>query len=314
MWRHDDTPKLPHCVVTRFAPDSVPQQTPTTARCEGLFCLTDDGVPAATTDALAAACAAREIPYLPLHAGTVRVWELRPLPPGSLLYTPSISQRAMAIERRLFGPGVATVYDATLGPLRHVTASTAAFLYAGVPTPKAFPCNSKDRASLAATAEALGGYPLVLRFPGFSVGEGIVRVDSPAALYSALAFALASGRRPELVEFVDHAESWRVAVVGGRAVGAMRGAIPAGDFRSRTSNDPDDFFDAPSIPEDLAAVAVAATRAVDALAAGVDVLRTPDGRLLVLEANTPFYFGNLQAQGIDVAGAIVDALLERLPE
>ena len=113
--------------------------------------------------------------------------------------------------------------------------------------------------------------------------------------------------RPELVEWIPDAESWRVAVVGGRAVGATRGVVPAGDFRSRSSSDGDDYFD--DVPDDLAGLAVAASAAVRGEAAGVDILRTADGELYVLEANTPFYFGHMQARGIDVAGALVERLL-----
>lgn len=277
------------------------------AESPGFFCLTESSVPAATIGALRGACAAREVQFLPMDAGEVRSWNVGPLPPGAILYTPAVSRRALALEERLWGPGVATVYAGSLGPLRQVHASTAVFLHAGLPIPRAIVANNARPDHLEAIVAALGGLPVVVRLEGYSGGRGILRADSIAALASLLDNLAARGVRPEVVEFVPDAESWRVAVVGGRAVGATRGVIAAGDFRSAESSDPSDYLAA--VPEDMAALAVAATAATEALAAGVDLLRRPDGQLVVLEANTPFYFGHLQRHGIDVAGALVDTLL-----
>ncbi len=278
------------------------------SECPGFFCV-DDDVPWETIAALRMACEARGVQFRPLDAASVQNWALAPLPPGSLLYTPATTARASAIEERIWGTGVATVYRGDLGPLRQVTASSAAFIHAGLNVPTAVPSNTTARAHVDAAVEALGGFPIVLRFPGFSVGRGIVRVDSRAGLYSALDFAQAGGRRPEIVQWIGDAEAWRVAVVGGKAVGAARGATPDGDFRAITSPNAEDYF--VEVDAELARVAVAAADAVEVDAAGVDILRTLDGTDYVLEANTPFYFGHMQTRGIDVAGALVDMLLER---
>jgi glutathione synthase/RimK-type ligase-like ATP-grasp enzyme len=59
----------------------------------------------------------------------------------------------------------------------------------------------------------------------------------------------------------------------------------------------------------------AAVRAVHALRVehgGVDLLEHPSGRLYLLEANFPCYYPQAQRiGGIDVAGAMVDYLLEK---
>jgi hypothetical protein len=43
----------------------------------------------------------------------------------------------------------------------------------------------------------------------------------------------------------------------------------------------------------------------------VDVLQHPSGRFYLLEANFPCYFGHAQENGQDIAGAIVDHLLDK---
>ena len=82
------------------------------------------------------------------------------------------------------------------------------------------------------------------------------------------------------------------------------------DVRTYGSDDAADFSDTP--PDHLAAVAIAAVRALRLEFGGVDVLEAPDGRLYVLEANFPCYFGQAQVvAGIDVAGAMVEHLVAK---
>ena len=134
---------------------------------------------------------------------------------------------------------------------------------------------------------------------------GIVIADTIAGLRSVL--DLDPSSVPELVRYVDGAVMWRVVVVGDKAVGVTRGVIPEGDFRSVASDEPGDY--ATTVPAALAKIAIAATRAVEVRAAGVDLLQKGD-EIVVLEVNTPFYFGHLQSRGIDVAGALVEMLVE----
>jgi hypothetical protein len=44
----------------------------------------------------------------------------------------------------------------------------------------------------------------------------------------------------------------------------------------------------------------------------VDVLASPAAGVWALESNFPFFFGHLQADGHDIAGALIDALLRRM--
>ncbi|MGC1274724.1 MAG: RimK family alpha-L-glutamate ligase [Planctomycetaceae bacterium] len=61
-------------------------------------------------------------------------------------------------------------------------------------------------------------------------------------------------------------------------------------------------------------IALAATRAVGAEYAGVDLITGPDGTIYVIEVNgIPGWRGLQQATGLDVAGAIADHVLRRLP-
>ena len=193
------------------------------------------------------------------------------------------------------------------GPHSLHCAPTPGLLRAGVSTPRAIPMLSTRRADLRDSAEALGGFPLVVRFSGGSGGAGIVRVDSLPALFSLCDYARSGGRVPELVEFRRNAESVRVVVIGSRAVAWTRGEIPDDDFRNAETEQPQDY--GTDVPNDLGDLAVAACGAVSTRYAGVDLLVSSAGAE-VLEANTPFYFGHFQENGVDVAGELVEALMQ----
>jgi RimK family alpha-L-glutamate ligase len=109
---------------------------------------------------------------------------------------------------------------------------------------------------------------------------------------------------------VDHAGcDVRVFVVGGRVIGAIERSAPgwktnlARGGRARST----------TLPAEWAELALAATRAVGAGYAGVDLLPARDGTVYVVEVNgIPGWRGLQEATSSDVAGAIVEHLLECL--
>ena len=114
-----------------------------------------------------------------------------------------------------------------------------------------------------------------------------------------------------LQELVDKpGRDIRVVVAGGRAVAAAYRISQ--DWRCNVAlgarSEP-----CPLTPE-LAALAVAATRAVGADFAGVDVVEDRAGALLVLEVNHNVELTGIQhahADRVDIAGELVDAVLAR---
>ena len=70
---------------------------------------------------------------------------------------------------------------------------------------------------------------------------------------------------------------------------------------------------ATTINDDMTALAINATRAVDAAYAGVDIIRTQDGDYTVLEVNSvPAWKGLHQATGIDIADQLAQAIVRRI--
>jgi hypothetical protein len=275
-----------------------------------LYCVTDVTVPETTTELLAAACAAREVLYVPVDVGAYDPTEEIELLAGDMLYRPAVAYSAARIEQALFAEDVATFYADGDALFFDGAAAPLLFSRLGLPIPRTVSLLRNDRAQVRRAVEQVGGLPVVVKVPGGEGGVGVMLLESWPALLSVLDQLFAAGRAPQIMTYVAGAVHWRVVVVGARAVAAYRNHVHADDFRSGPSSDAADY-EVPS-PSPLTELAIAATRAIRREFAGVDVLVHPSGRMYLLEANFPCYFPQAQLTGgIDVAGAMVEHLLEK---
>ena len=179
---------------------------------------------------------------------------------------------------------------------------------AGLPTPETVVCEGTAEAMAAAVA--MGD---VIIKPIFgSMGHGMVRVSDPD-----IAFRVVRSLEQLRVVFyiqraVDHGgRDVRAFVIGGRVLGAIERRAPEGQWRTNVSlGGSARPFDLPPPWEQLALRAAAA---IGADYAGVDLLPSRDGTVFVLEVNgIPGWQGLKQATGIDVAGAVVEHLANRV--
>lgn len=274
------------------------------------YCVAGDSVPETTTALLQQACDQREVAYHEVYPATFDFARTQPLQPGDLLFRPSCSPAAIGAEQCLVGPGVATFYPDEDAAFHECTNPLLVFRRAGLPVPPTVPVVTTDRDVLRGHVAELGGFPLVVKVDGGECGIGVMRVDSFAGLFSLIDHLGSQGVQPLLSAFIPDALHWRLVVVGNRVVAAYPNHVVEDDFRSKPSTDPAEYVT--EAPPDLAAVAVRAVHAMRREFGGVDVLADGRGRLVLLEANFPCYFPVAQtAAGIDVAGAMIDYLLEK---
>jgi len=216
----------------------------------------------------------------------------------------------MRVEQFLYSDGVATLYEPAESIFFQHTMAAIIHQRNGLPIPRTIYCANADRRLLRMFVEQLGGFPILVKLPGYSRGVGVIRADSYPALYSLLDYLMAIGAQPSLCAYVSEAVHWRLTVVGEQVVSAYKNRMEEDDFRTYASEDPDDYTqDASSAVTDLAIRAVKALRVEFG---GVDVLAHESGRLYLLEANFPAYFANAQKfGGVDIAGAIVGHLIAK---
>lgn len=186
--------------------------------------------------------------------------------------------------------------------------TTALLEQGGLPVPETVVC---ERGADAIAAVRAMGDAIVKPIFG-SLGHGMVRVTSPDVALRVVEPLEQIGGVFYVQRTIDHGgRDVRVFTVGGRVLGAIERTAPAGEWRTNVSRG--GAVRALDLPGEWADVALRASALVGADYAGVDLLPSQDGRIFVLEVNgIPGWKGLQQATGIDVAGAIVDHVIDRV--
>lgn len=177
---------------------------------------------------------------------------------------------------------------------------------AGLPTPPTIVCERAEDAFAA--LRDLGGDVVVKPLFG-SMGLGICRVSDEDMAWRVFRTIETVRGVYYLQRFVPHeGRDVRAFVVGDRVLGAIERRAPG--WRTNVSRG--GTASALTLPAAWAELALQATRALGAEYAGVDLLPAADGQVYLIEVNgIPGWEGLQGATGIDVAGAVVDQLLQR---
>lgn len=162
--------------------------------------------------------------------------------------------------------------------------------------------------------DAVGGAPLVVKLLEGTQGIGVVLAENQSAAESILE-AFMGLNAPILVQrFVQEAKGTdiRCFVVGNKVVAAMKRQAKPGEFRSNLHRGGSAVQVRLSKIE--RATALAAVKAMGLVVAGVDILRSESGPVVLEVNSSPGLEGIESCCGVDVAGAIVDYLMQQLQE
>jgi tetrahydromethanopterin:alpha-L-glutamate ligase len=193
---------------------------------------------------------------------------------------------------------------------RCVDKSMTSFLLhrANIPTPPTWAVQSKAEAKRLVRAEARPGRPLVLKPLFGSQGHGLRLIDRIGQLPDDEGMAGVYYLQQFVAGPTAGWRDWRVFVVGGRAVAAM---IRHG-VQWRTNAAQGARCEGVPAAGAIAELAVAATVAVGAAYAGVDVICDRQGRHQVLEVNSmPAWAALQRVSKADIAQALADDLLAK---
>lgn len=153
----------------------------------------------------------------------------------------------------------------------------------------------------------VGGFPIIIKTPTGSLGRGVAIVETRRALHSAFDLLLTSPDFSSLLiqEYVAEAEGKdiRVFIVNGKILATMERTAREGDFRSNLHQGGEAKVVKLTAREKK--IALDAASALNLSVAGVDLLRSKHGPV-VMEVNcNPGLEGITEVTGINVAEKIV---------
>lgn len=157
----------------------------------------------------------------------------------------------------------------------------------------------------------VGGTPVILKLLEGTHGTGVIKADSVASAKSAVeAF---SGIKKDVIvqEFIEEAggKDIRVFVVNGEVVGAMERSGAEDEFRSNLHKG--GTARKIEIDKKVRDSALEAARLLKLVVAGVDIIQSNRGPLVIEVNSSPGLQGIERATGIDIAQKIIEAAESR---
>ncbi len=152
----------------------------------------------------------------------------------------------------------------------------------------------------------VGGAPLVVKLLESTQGKGVVLAETNKAAESVIEAFYDLDENIIVQEFIKEAkaEDIRAFVVDGEVVGAMKRKGKEGEFRSNLHKG--GTASIIELSEEERRAALESAKAMNLGVAGVDMLRSDRGPLVIEVNSSPGLEGIEKATGIDVAGKIIE--------
>ncbi|MEE2747657.1 MAG: RimK family alpha-L-glutamate ligase [Candidatus Thermoplasmatota archaeon] len=156
----------------------------------------------------------------------------------------------------------------------------------------------------------VGGVPCVIKAPEGTQGTGVYLAHTEREASEIAWKVLEDTDRVLVQEYIQesHGRDVRVLVVGGKVVAAMRRRAHGREFRSNFHLG--GSVESIELPEDFARIACKAARLLGLDVAGVDLLESSRGPLLLEVNSSPGLEGIEKASGVNVAGHIMAHVVE----
>ncbi len=258
------------------------------------------------------ACAQREIPFIALDGQQANHTQLPQPGSGDMLY--NVTRGNEALESLLLYDAVTTFYlqqPAYIADQTNTIKYAFAHQKAGLSQPLTIFSVSSDRKLLKAYVDYLGGFPVVIKVMGGTLGIGTMQVDSMAGLVSVVEYLLSANVQFVLRQFIKAKRGSRLYVLGDEVILAGDFSIQPDDFRN-ASTVKDLVYTITDYPDTMKQLAVDGTRLANVAFAGVDILEDQNGRFFLLEVNFPAGFALAEYVGFDLGGSMVDFLVNKL--
>ena len=154
----------------------------------------------------------------------------------------------------------------------------------------------------------IGGTPCVIKLLEGTQGRGVILAETAASAKSIIEAFSAANMNILVQEYIKEAggADIRALVIGGKVVATMMRLGKIGDFRANLHRG--GKAQAVVVSEDEARTAVRSAEVLGLNVAGVDLLRSNRGPVVLEVNSSPGIEGMEQASGADVAGAMIEFL------
>lgn len=217
----------------------------------------------------------------------------------------SITEYGLAVVNQFETLGVPVVngYRA-IGRARDKFTCLQLLAQRGLPVPKTL--LARNPRHVRDYVRQIGGAPVVLKLARGTQGVGVMLAETEESVLSILETLWSMGQNVLIQQFVEEARGrdLRLLVVGNEVVGAMRRYANGSEFRANIHRGGNGIVARPT-PQ-ARSIAIEATQTLGLSVAGVDLVETSKGPL-VLEVNPSPGFEQLErASGSDIAGKVID--------
>jgi ribosomal protein S6--L-glutamate ligase len=177
---------------------------------------------------------------------------------------------------------------------------------AGIGIPKtAFASSPKDK-DINSVIEAIGGAPCVIKLLEGTQGIGVILAENEKAAKSVVEAFMKLEANMLVQEFIHEAKGadLRVFIVDGQVIGAMKRQAKEGEFRSNLHRG--GTASVIQLTPEERATAVKAAKKLGLGIAGVDLLQSSRGPLVMEVNSSPGLEGIEGATGLDIASKIIE--------
>jgi ribosomal protein S6--L-glutamate ligase len=225
----------------------------------------------------------------------------------------SVTAHGLKAVRAFEMAGAATtVTAAAIGLSRDKATSLRRMEQAGIDVPRTALVRRAEE--LDEAIEWVGGLPAIIKLSRSTQGRGVLLANNLATIRGVLAALQRAGESLLVQEYIaeSRGRDTRVIVVDRHCVAAMERSAAPGDFRSNLHRGGTAL--AVTLPTTWAELAVQAAGAVSVQVAGVDIIQSDRGPLVLEVNSSPGLEGIERVTGQDVALEIVAYLEEQVGE
>ncbi len=164
---------------------------------------------------------------------------------------------------------------------------------------------ARSNRGLAAAVQAVKGLPVVLKLLQGTQGVGVMLVHTPITLGSVLDTLRSLEKDVMLQQFISEGagRDYRAFVIGDKVVAAMMRKAAEGEFRSNIHRGGQGML--VKLPKSFEKAAIAAAKILGLRVAGVDLMESKAGPMILEVNSSPGFEGIEKATGLNVAGMIM---------